>query len=266
MTILDSHSAIATILPAGLKLRPVTGELTLDEGWSPYAQARLELELTAAELALIDPRTLQELQLTMSRHLGSPWTLATLTAAFAGELAELTSAFGGRPLSAFALAYSRPYNKSRLPSATIRCRLHITRRSYDHRAGRLTLEAASGEARLQQLTLLATEPYDPGTTSIRTIVGLLLARIGAALQPGDADGVVDAGATVWRPGTSALDYIIPLAQKAGLKLWCDHQGRWWLTAAQPETPGTVVLSPESHPLTELVDDITVDDDAGSTAS
>jgi hypothetical protein len=189
---------------------------------------------------------------------GEPWSIATLTAAFAGSLSALTAAFGGKPLSAFYSRYSRPWNTFGRRSSTSRqFNLIVTSRSFDHARGELTLTAASGEVLLHSDALVAASPFDPATTSVRGIVVQLLDRVGATLQAGEADATITVESTIWTPGVSAWDYIAPLLQASNLKLWCDEIGRWSLTGVHPASAGNIVLTPTAT-ITALSDTMEID--------
>lgn len=261
-TTLDQHSVTARVTPLALTLYVDTGSVTLDEGWSPYAQAQLVCKLPDADaMEALDLRTIPlRLDLRARQDFGTLWSLAVLTADYAGSMAALTVAFGGKPLSAVYTKYSHPWNTfGRRPSTSRRFDLVITERIFDHVAGELRITAASGEALLQSDALIATATFDPGTTSVKTIVGLVLDRLDATLQPGAPDATVEAAATIWSPGVSAWDYVAPLCQAANLKLWCDEVGRWWLTEVQPTTPGALVLT-EGVTITEGTDTMSVASD------
>lgn len=262
MSVLDQHSVIARILPAGVELEVTDLTLTLDEGWAPYAQLDLTAKLPdAGERELLDLRAgILRLDLRIRQDFGTPWSLATITAEAGGDLSTLTGLFGGRPLSSFNTRYSRPWNAfGRRPSTTRQVNAVITERYFDHQAQELRLTAASGEALLQADALVADAPLDPGSTSIKDIVELLLDRQGATLQPGAADGTIEAASSIWQPGTSAWDYVAPLLQSASLRLWCDEGRRWWLTEAQPVAPGNLVLTPTGT-ITDLTDAMTLSGD------
>lgn len=261
-TTIDQHTLTATVAPLGLALDEVDASVTLDEGWSPYAQATITCKLPdAAGQDLLDLRdTLLRLDLRARQDFASPWTLGTLTDAVGGSMAALTAMFGGRPLSAMYQTFSLPWNAfGRRPSTSRRFDLLITSRRFNHLDGTFTIEAASDEALLHSDALVATAPFNPGTTSVRAIAAIVLARIGAQLQPGTADGTVTTDGTVWSPGVTAWDYVSPLLQAVNLRLWCDEQRRWWITEVLPTAAGALVLTPTAT-ITELSDTMQVTGD------
>lgn len=106
--------------------------------------------------------------------------------------------------------------------------LGVRSRTVNHKDARMVLTAATDEAVLQDFALVSTSPYSPGETFARTVVAFALSRIGATLQPGSADALIDGEASQWLPGVSAWDYLEPIIQASSLRLWCDEQRRWWL--------------------------------------
>lgn len=261
-TILDQHAFAATVAPLGLGLEVIDATITLDEGWSPYAQARLTCKLpTASEQDRLDLReTALRLDVRTRQDFASPWALSTLTAAVGGRMADLTTEFGGKQLSSFYQEFSRPWNTfGRRPSTSRRSDLLITSRHFDHRNSTLVLVAESDEVMLHSDALVATSSLNPGTTSVRDLAQFVLDRIGAHLQPGDADGTVEADSTIWTPGVTAWDYIAPLVQSANLRLWCDERRRWWLTGVHPTSPGSLILTPLVG-ITDLTDNMQVTGD------
>ncbi|WP_313539849.1 carbohydrate binding domain-containing protein [Leifsonia aquatica] len=126
--------------------------VTLDEGWAPYAQAQLVIAIpSAAALDALDPRT--------------PGVRVTITAR--------------RTVPALGLDQTRAFD------------LGLRSRSIDHATATVSIELASDEALLQDwaryadTTSLEALPYQ---SSLRGLVNaVVLAKIGATLQPGTAD-------------------------------------------------------------------------------
>lgn len=262
MTLIDSHSLAVIVSPVGAYLDPTDATITLDEGWSPYAQASVTCAMPPEPvLDLLDLRsTPLRLDLRARQDFASAWQVSDLTGLWGGSVAAATSWLGGRPLSAVFGALSTPWNAAgRRQSTSRRFDLLVTERSIDHQAGTITLTAASDEALLHSLSLVASTPWDPATTSVRAIVDRVLDLLGATLQEGDADGTVAQEATVWKPGDKAIDYLEPMLQAVDLKLWCDEQRRWWLSERRPTVPGAVTLNP-SATITELTDTMAVTGD------
>ena len=255
MTTIDRHTLTASIRGTTFILQPLSATLTLDESWSPYAQAELVCVLPTP--AIRDALDLREntvrIELQARQTFGKSWALSNLTNDYAGSLAALTTAHGAKTLASFYKKYSRPWNSfGRRLATSRRFSLVITRRSFDYTAQRVAITAHSCEALLQKHSLVATSPLDPATTSIRAIAELLLARVGQTLEPGEADATIEPDATIWEPGVKAWDYFAPLAQAVDLKLWCDERGFWYLTEVLPPSSGALILSPDDT-ITDLSD-------------
>jgi hypothetical protein len=141
--------ATATLLEgAGIELGTVAGTLTLDESRAPYAVATVTIaKPAAATLDLLDPRgTVPRISL------------------------ELTASYPG----AFTPDKARTFD------------LGLRRRFRDLGDGSVQLSLSSDESLLDDDRLLDDEPLSMHAYqgSIRALVNAVLARIGAALQPG----------------------------------------------------------------------------------
>jgi hypothetical protein len=256
--ILDQHTVTA-VTSTGVTLKVKSGSVTLDEAWSPYGQLAFTCALPSpADRDLLDIRDAPiRVDVRLRQDFGRPWSLAAVTAAHGGSLASLTEAFGGTPLGSITVAYFVAWNSFSIRAATTReFNLLITERSFDYQRGEMDVTAATDEARLQGDALVATSIYTPTTTSVRSLVQLVLARIGATLQSGTNDAAVDIAATAWEPGRSGWEYIAPLLETANLRLWCDEDRRWYLTTPQPISAGALALSPETGTVTRLSDRMT----------
>ena len=243
-----------TLTVSGARLPITAGTVTLDETWSPYAQADVTIDLPdAATLAQLDPRRGGRALLTLAARYGAPAPVSDLTALWGGQpLSAITAAWGGLTLRTITAQLSEPYNDGGHRDSSIRTLdLGVVERRIDRRAGTVRLALASDEALAQDYR--PTTPTLPPTTSVRTCVALALARIGATLEPGAADATVAADAVLWEVGTSAWDYAHSLVDAAGLRLACDERRRW--TLAQPLDPATspgvyVVRGESAHELEE----------------
>jgi len=79
------------------------------------------------------------------------------------------------------------------------------------------------------------------------------------LSPSIRTGPHLSNATIWLPGVSALDYVAPLVQAGGLRLFCDEQRRWYLVDPTTYTvAGTVSLSPDTG-ITQAKDSMSLED-------
>lgn len=69
----------------------------------------------------------------------------------------------------------------------------------------------------------------------------------------------DPDALTWKPGQSALDFLAPLVQRAGLRLVCDESRTWTLRAAGYVAPGSLTITAGVN-LIDGSDRISRDDD------
>lgn len=225
-----------------------SANITLDEAWSPYCQGTVVVTIPAPAIAaLLDPRKKIRLQLDLSQTFGDSDTLAAISAQFAGgTLAAISAAYPGT-LAAITTARYRPFNTGPFLNVSARSfNLSIRSVEIDRTAAEATLTVASDEALLQDFRLAEPVFYQPGGTAVRTLAVLALARIGATLTAGPRDGIVAAAATAWLPGVSAAEWLAPMIQSVGLRLWCDELRRWQLTVSQPYL-GLPAVAPQVSP-------------------
>lgn len=132
-------------------LSVVDAQVTLDEGWSPYAQARLTCWTPPqALLDAIDPREGVRVNLTLTQDWGTE---------------------------------EAPYGSVYREPVTRTFDLALRGREVDHETGTMTLDLASDEALAQDYRLVDDEPMVLGVTDVATIVNTCLALIGAGLEP-----------------------------------------------------------------------------------
>jgi hypothetical protein len=245
----DMHSTVAILRPLDIALDDVRGDITLDEGWSPYGQVTIVAEMPAPEdREAIDLReTPLRLDLRVQRHFGIPWSVADLTALGGGSTAGMTTLLDGGPASTITNRLYRPLNGSLvLPSQSRTFDLTVRSRTFDDVEGTLTITASTDEALLQDDVLLASAPLDPASTSLAVIVGSVLDRYDATLAADSEDATVaEVDATLWQPGVSAWAYLDALLEAASLRLWCDEHGVFRISARQATVEGSVVLSPST---------------------
>lgn len=140
--------------PAGGELQLEDGTATLDQGWSPYGVIRVTVK-TPASIAMqdaLDPRT-------------SPVPRITVTAAV-------------EPLRGSVAASARTFD------------LQVREREIDRKAGTTDLMLSTDEGSLLDLLWMGTEANAESVThkgSLRAIVNNILAKVGAALEPGGPD-------------------------------------------------------------------------------
>jgi len=243
---ISEHRYDVDIVGTGYRTRPESGRVTLDESWSPYVQADLTIPLPVdpAVLAALDPRRPgARVRLTLTQRFGSGAPIAALSAAWAGmTLADVSALYAGQTLAAISEDYGRPYNASGTrPSTTRRLNLGLRAARRRRETGLLDLELASDEALLQDYARAATTSQQPDFPTVRSAVDMALAAIGATLTPTTLTGPVEADALFWEPGVSAWDYVRPIVEAAGLRLYCDERRRWHLVEPLAATEGTLEL-------------------------
>jgi hypothetical protein len=179
----------------------------------------------------------------VTRAYTSPWNifepglpLSTVTAEYGGDISDLTAAdlMTVWRMSDF-LHGEGTFNPA--PSTIFDGYLMLRAIEKDYISGETTLELTSHEA-----ILLDSVGYPSDLifsyTSLRDIINQILGEtIGGLteLQPGDADYTYDpAYGLIWPPEKTAWDYLYELVTSAGLVLYCDEKGDWYL-----EYPGAV---------------------------
>lgn len=262
MTTISKHYARA-ILDDDIELHVIEVEATLDETFAPYARARIVIGLPGDDiLALLDPRTGARITLTLYQEFGDVYMLSALTTAWPlpSTLAEITTAYQGATLATLTEQYRNELNPNAALSGSTRpMNLGVRSLEVDHRTARVTIELASDEAILLDYAPSGTAPIVLGLTSVRDTVEHVLGEIGATLVAGTLDDTVEAEATTWNPGVNGWDFVEPLVQKSGLRLWCDEFRQWRLDETLAIRPGAVVLT-QTGTLTEATDTLSRDVD------
>lgn len=224
--------------------------ITLDETWSPYAQASLECAPPpdGGALVTLDPRADRRVRMSLGSYFGTTWPITRLDIAIpggAGAPANVTAWLGGRGVRAFAEEFSRPYSEGDMRPSIVR---HLdlmmrTRSQVDSKtSSTLRVEAMSDEAALQDVALVATSPESPAGTALSDAVDLALGRIGAVLGETHDATSLEADSLAWEPGVSGWDYISPLVQTSGRRLWCDERRGWRLTDPLATVDGGVRIT------------------------
>lgn len=262
MTTIDQHTIFAQLdVPGGL-LAPTAAQITMDESWSPFVQAQITCAMPAEALReLVDPRNDVRLTLRVRQAFNEPGSLADLSTLWAGKrLADADGVAGGPTLAAISAWKVAAWNTFGVRPTTSRAfNLSARSRVYRHKDGTVTITATSDEALLQDHALLGNTIIRPAAATVRELTSYVLARIGAVLLDGDADAPLLATAAYWSPGTSAWDFLEPILQQAGLRLWCDGRRSWRLAEKISTVKGSTVLS-YLNTVTDGED--TIDRDAG----
>lgn len=255
----DSHVARAQA-QTGLVLDVKEFSMTLDESWSPYAQGEITIANPGpAGLDQLDARKSARVSITVQQDFGASDPVSDLTAAWAGKKAsDITTLWAGKKVRDITAEHYQPWNSFGVRVPTTRTfDLGVRGRPLVHKDNTISLKVMSDEMLMQDYALVDLKPYTPAATSVRQLVQAVLARLGAYLEQGTADGTVNAASSTWLPGVSAWDYLAPLVQQAGLRLWCDENRRWYLTDSTLSAPGTVTLS-EGVTIVDATDDVNRD--------
>lgn len=252
---IDKHTLTARA--ARHDLDCTQASISLNEAWSPYAQATLTCPIPdAGTLADLDPRNDVRVQFTIRQDFGDSDTLAALNGL---SLAGVTAADAGGPLSAITADGYTPWNSFGVRSASVRSfDLSLRSRPTMLAGNTMQLTVSSDEALLQDYALVDVAPWAPLVATIRELVVQVLARIGRTLTAGPENAPLNAAAA-WQPGVSAWDYLNPILQTAGLRLWCDERRNWRLAVTPTATPGSLTLT-ATDTIVDSTDDISRDAD------
>lgn len=239
----------------------ISTSITMDESWSPYIQGTITTPFDATLLNSLDPRTGGRIRIYATQTYGLSELVSVLSDAFGTHtVATVTAAWNGDTVADISESYFTPFNSSGVNyNYRRRFDLAIRARTIDPASETITLEVSSDEALLQDYALVNTVPYVPTFFNVRTIVAYVLNLIGRSLVPGAADGTVAADAVRWEPGQTAWDYIQPLIQSAGLRLYSDESRRWYLIERGATNPGLVALE-ATGTITGASDSISRNDD------
>lgn len=232
------------------------GVVTLDETHSPYASASMTLATpNRATLALLDPRAKARIRITAHQSFGTSQPLSAFKGA---TLATLSTRYAGQTLFGISTEFGTGYNPEGVRPPTERSfDLLIRSRTIDRVEGTITLTASSDEGLLIDYAPAQTLSTGP---TVRAAVALALGRIGALLEPGTDNGTIagdSPGVAVWPPGMSAWEFVSPLVQSAGLRLYCDEQRRWHLV--KPIGTNDIAVYVSEANVTEAIDVMSRDD-------
>ena len=186
--------------------------------------------------------------------------LATLSSLYGGQtIGDLTADWTGLYFWEISEKYSRSYPSGIYNNFQRPFDLTIRSRNVDINNATISLDLASDEALLQDIALVQNINFSPATTDLRTIIKGVLARIGDALEPGTLTHTVTADAAIWTPGQTAWDYLEPMVQEAGFRLYCDELRNWHLVDDTDVNPGLVELF-GNETITEASEVITRDNE------
>lgn len=210
--------------------------------------------------AATNPVTWSDLLLEESAGAGTYFDGSFGTQALPARASDVTAVYGGKRASAVSADYFEPWNSSfGVRPPTLRNFNVLLRTSEaDHRAGELGLIFNTDEMLMQDFALMSQNAIAPLTSTVKGAVNLALSMVNAALSSDSRDASVDdVESLVWQPGVSAWDYVEPLVQKAGLRLYCDEQRIWRLTEPQRTVDGFLSLAASSN-VTRGIDSVSLD--------
>lgn len=211
--------------------------LTLDETRSPFAAARLTVPLppTTVRTAL-DPRgQLVRADVELSRSFTGTLPIAALSGRYAARpVAAVSSDFPGRSIADVSASLVAYWNgQPSPPPETLRVSLFLLDTEANYAADELQLVLVGAEILMQQDVNSGQAPYFPGAIDLGTIVTHVIESLGYGYvfsQSGEPV-TVEAEASEWKVGVSGWDYLRPMVEAAGRRLWADVQGFWHLEPA-----------------------------------
>lgn len=240
MNTLDRQSARAEI--DGIRSDVENVELTLDRTWSPYVQGTVTV---AGLLVDLDPDVEPDPRFTLrlAQRFAKGLTGDEIAALFTGDTGDeiASGPWDGLTGDQIAALYESPLNPEPIAPRSLFADLLIREVELDLVEKRTTLTVASDDAKLWDARHVSTTPEPFSTSSVRAIVESVIARVGAVLVDGTADGDLD-DPPILQPGTRYRDFLVPLLQQAGLRLYADERRRWQLVDVEDTEPGTVELS------------------------
>jgi hypothetical protein len=211
---------------------------------------------TAANVVIFDAILLERAEGLRPYFDGSSGTSTRTTGALASDV---TAVYGGKRAAAVSADYFTPWNSFGVRPPTIR-NFNVGLRSFeaDRSRGDFRLVFNTDEMLMQDYALVSQTSIAPTTSTVRGAVNLALSKIGAALSSDSLDATVqDIESLNWNPGVTAWDYVEPLVQKAGLRLYCTEQRVWQLVEPQKTVDGFLSLAAENN-VTRGSDSISLD--------
>lgn len=237
---LDRQRATATLGAVQADVENV--ELILDRTWSPYGQGSVTIAGLFPDLdpdAEPEPRFRLRIEQRFYHGKTADEIAALLAPATAATIAG--AAWAGLTADEAAALYRQDLNADPIATRAVSADLMIREVSLDLDRKVTVVTVATDDAKLWDAALVDTVPEAFASTSVRAIVVIMLARVGAALAPGTADGTL-AAPPIINPGQSYRDFLTPLLQQAGLRLYADERRVWRLVGVDELDPATVSLS------------------------
>ena len=206
----EIHTMTATV--GGVAVAVISGQVALDDTWSPYVQATLDI-VAPAVISSIDPRTLARIVITETRTV-VPATVPSETRSFNLHIRSRVLHDDG--------------------TATLTCTsdealLQDLKSLFE--SGKPDLTTVRG-----LINWLFNTHFKTDIQSVN-VFSLLAGSADGALEFSQNDGAV------WLAyGQSYWDLLTPFLQSKNLRLWCDEARVWRLTAANATVSGSVTLA------------------------
>ncbi|GLK17746.1 hypothetical protein [Herbiconiux flava] len=242
----SSHSWEAWLIVEGgpeFHRSPISGSFTLDESWSPFGQGQLVFDLdTCPELAALDPDGTQYMWLDMTQSYGTALRLGDFSRVHWG-VADVSAAQGDEPVSDLSTFFRTfGYGGEAEPADDVRRRfprLMVRSRETDPVAGTVTIGVSTLDAVLQDRAHASDtvpELFPPaGMTKVLDLVNWVLSSTAFDQVAVTADNAETATFSreenPWSTGTTAIEYLSPILQRADLLLYCEPNGLWTLRRA-----------------------------------
>lgn len=233
----------ASVVLDGVEVKPERAELVLDRTWSPYGQGTIEL----SGLHDVDPDATPEprVRLRIEQRFSEGKTAAEIAA----ELAPLTAAQiaagpWAAPLTASQVAalYQTDFNPEPIASRWLFADLSVRECEMDLETRKTTLSVATDDIAMWDAGHVADSPLTFGTKSVRALCSQLVKLVGGTLVPGGVvDGTLEEFPTIM-PGQKFRDFLNPLLQATGLRLYADEARAWRLVPADEVRDEVITLS------------------------
>lgn len=235
MSALSIHSLSAVVqAPVGDwdgVLDVIDAVITLDEAWAPYCQ----VSLTVAPPPAVK-------YVSWSDVIAAYATWADVAAAYSSwtelisdwSIAQtLTDPLDPRDEVRVTITVVQEWLKPVRAPQSRDFDLLLRERVIDHRTGHVTLTFESAEGYLIDRALVASSPDATRValaSSLRSVINDVLLEFDAGLEVGETDFDFSdtPDALIQEPGTTYWDFLAPLVQTAGFRLFCDEEQRWWL--------------------------------------
>ena len=227
---------VTATMAGGVPLELTSTQLTLDDSWSPYAQAALVARMPA-DASLLDPRTASPLTLNYRQEFGPTTLVSALSTMWAGALVSALSTAYGSGVFVPGEAYRDPVDRVAV--------LHVRRRRR-RTDGTVEVDLASGEALISDLRHMGGGAYIYPAGTLRELVGYIFEDLADltphtfTLAPGSDDYALGENPSL-EPGMTYDDFLAPYLQAGNLRLWCDELGLFHLTDTDAEVGGALVL-------------------------